>query len=151
MKTNVMRKVTHATPAAPSALGLVSGPELESLRVALARGLMPFDLEQKLAALDGHDVVENDLRHKSLLFLALLEAVRAGAFHEVTPAQQERILRVLAYLRKDDDAIPDTQENGYLDDLAEVRSAFHDLEILLQHFKHWRLKHQVPSLWMQAA
>lgn len=139
------------SPSGLGALNLVSAHELENLRAALVAGMTPLDLERKLATLDVHDPVKHDVRQKTLLFLALLNAVREGVFRDVPVDCQQRILRVVAYVRKTDDAITDLREGGYLDDLAEVRAAVHDLAGLLQRFKCWRLEHQVPALWQHAA
>jgi hypothetical protein len=139
------------TPSRPTALHLVGEPEVQTLRTALTFGVVPCDLQQKLAALHDEDLVEHGLRQKTLLFLALLAAVRDGEFRDVPPAQQQRLLRVVAYVRKDDDAIADTAQGGYTDDLAEARAAFCELADLLDRFTHWRLQHQVPALWRRIA
>lgn len=81
------------------------------------------------------------------MFLALLLAVQDGSFPGGNPPELEQLLRVLAYVRKDDDAIPDYQSNGYLDDHLEVRTAARALHELLTRFKLWRLRHEVPKQW----
>jgi hypothetical protein len=58
---------------------------------------------------------------------------------------------VLAYVRKDDDAIADYKQNGFVDDQREVQAAAADLASLLNHFKSWHLCHQVPGLWNKVA
>jgi hypothetical protein len=78
-----------------------------------------------------------------MLLLAALES----AFSEATSANRERLLRVLAYVRKDDDAIPDYRTDGFTDDQQEVRAATTELGPLLHAFKVWRLRHQVPGMW----
>ena len=52
---------------------------------------------------------------------------------------------MLAYVRKDDDAIPDYLPSGFMDDQQEVRAAAMELGPLLQAFKAWRLCHLVPA------
>jgi hypothetical protein len=54
---------------------------------------------------------------------------------------------VLAYVRKDVDAIPDYQPEGFADDQQEIRSAATELSALIQAFKAWRLRYQVPVIW----
>ena len=53
----------------------------------------------------------------------------------------------VAYVRKDDDAIPDYRPKGFADDPQEVRVVTTQLSPLLQAFKAWRLRHQVPGMW----
>jgi hypothetical protein len=83
----------------------------------------------------------------SRLFFALLLAALDDSFIEATPSERERLLRVLAYVRKDDDAIPDYLPSGFADDQHEVRAAATELRPMLQAFKVWRLRHQVPGMW----
>ena len=85
------------------------------------------------------------------LFIALLQAAHEGSFRHMTNPAQERLLRVLAYVRKDDDEIPDYKPNGFADDQREVHAAAADLGSLLNVFKSWRLCHQVPGLWNKVA
>ncbi len=59
------------------------------------------------------------------------------------------MLRVLAYVPKDDDAVPDYKTGGLIDDQQEVRAATVELEALIQAFKAWRLRHQVPAMWLE--
>jgi hypothetical protein len=65
----------------------------------------------------------------------------------INPVSCERLLRVLAYVRKDDDSIPDYQPGGFVDDQQEVRKVDNKYHSLLESFKAWRLRHQVPALW----
>ena len=85
------------------------------------------------------------------LFAALLLAKEDGSFREGSPAECERLLRVLAYVRKDDDAIPDYKPEGLTDDQKEIRAATVALDGLVQGFKVWRLRHQVPIMWPTCA
>ena len=48
---------------------------------------------------------------------------------------------------KDDDVIPDYRSDGFADDQQEVHAALIEFTPLLQAFKGWRLRHQVPVLW----
>ena len=96
-------------------------------------------------------LVERYLEQNSRLFFALLVAASEGSFIRATPSDRERLLRVLAYVRKDDDAIPDYLPSGFMDDQQEVRASAMELDPLLQAFKAWRLRHQVPAMWRSAA
>ena len=80
--------------------------------------------------------------------IALLSAAREGKFKGGDWADYERLLRVLAYVRKDDDAIPDYRANGFDDDQQELRTTMLALNPLLQRFKQWWLLHKVPELWL---
>ena len=132
----------------PTYLHLVTVHDLESLRDELTRGSVPRDLEAKLTKLAkgnlGHRFIEQNCR----TMLALLPAAQEGAFNEASQAECERLLRVLAYVRKDDDAIPDYRPDGFLDDQQEMRTVTTELSPLLQTFKAWRLRHQVPGMWL---
>ena len=132
----------------PSHLYLVTKHDLRNIRDELARGNVPADLEAKLAGLAasnlGHRFIEQNCR----TIIALLQAAEQGAFREVSPAEIEKLERVLAYVRKDDDAIPDYGPSGFLDDQHEIRAITTELNLLLQAFKAWRLSHQVPGMWL---
>jgi hypothetical protein len=135
-------------PVAPSGLlYLVTMHDVQALHSALAHGRCPADLEAKLARLAGGSLSECYVGQNSRLFLALLMAAQENAFTKATPAERERLLRVLAYVRKDDDAIPDYRPNGFSDDQQEVHAAATELHHLLVDFKVWRLRHQVPAMW----
>jgi hypothetical protein len=84
------------------------------------------------------------------LFMDLLSAAKDG-FKEASDLDRDRLLRVLAYVRKDDDHIPDYRRDGYFDDRQEVRAAMTELSPLLHRFKAWRLRHRVPMLWLQSS
>ncbi len=131
-----------------NALHLVSAPELENLREALSEGRVPLDLQAKLDTLARQGLLHHFIEQNSMLFISLLLAAQAGEFHGATPADRERLLRVLAYVRKDDDAIPDQRPGGFVDDHREVRAASLELEPLLDQFKFWHLRHQVPRMWL---
>lgn len=140
------RNVVFGTPPA-SALRLVNPFEMEDLRAALARGQVPVDLHNKLTTLQRAGLIHHFIEQNSQLLLALLLAVEDGSFRTVTPDERGRLLRVLAYVRKDDDLIPDYQSGGYGDDHQEVRAALQELAPVIDSFKLWRLRHQVPALW----
>jgi hypothetical protein len=131
-----------------STLHLVSGQEVLDLREALAEGRVPRDLQIKLANLEGGSLLHHFIGQNGALFVSLSLAVEEGAFRGCSPEELDRLVRVLAYVRKDDDAIPDHQPGGFVDDHQEVRAATRDLERLLSEFKQWRLQHQVPRLWL---
>lgn len=135
-----------ATPV--GALHLVSRYEMKHLRDALNRGEIPIDLRGKLLKLEGGGVVHHFIQQNSQLIIALLQAVRDGDFRSATAAECEHLLRVLAYVWKDDDLIPDYQAGGYTDDHQIVRTAMHALAPLIHRFKLWRLRHQVPVMWL---
>jgi len=149
--------VSRATLPAPAesaksstyGLNLVTAQELRDLESALQKGHIPTDFESKLNRLAGQTLLHQSVEHNCRLFIALLEAVNEGLF-SINGGQKERLLRVLAYVRKDDDAVPDYKPNGFADDQREVRAATIELAILLDSFKSWRLLKQVPGLWNSA-
>lgn len=121
---------------------------MQALREALTRGKLPPDFEAKLARLAAGDLLHGSLARNCRLFFMLLLAARHGFFKEVSRADGERLLRVLAYVRKDDDAIPDYRTGGFMDDQQEMRAAMTELQPLIESFKAWRLRHQVPGMWL---
>lgn len=140
----------------PSARALVSRPallhwitphELEALREALSRGCLPPDFLGKLKKLSKGDLSGHFIEQNCRLFAALLVAAEDGSFRAGSPAEREQLLRVLAYVRKDDDATPDYRPDGFADDQREMRAATVELGALLRAFKAWRLRHQVPAMW----
>src|SRR5262249_50299503 len=135
-------------PSRSNHLHLVTGYDLDSLQEELAAGSIPPDLEDKLRFLAcgdlGHCYIEQNCR----TMLAFLRAANENGFALATVAQRRHMLHVLAYVRKDDDAIPDYRPGGFEDDQKEVRAAVTELGPLLQAFKAWRLRHQVPSMWL---
>ena len=125
----------------------ITAHELEALRGALARGALPPDFLGKLKRLADGDLSHHFIEQNCRLFAALLVATEHSSFRQGSPAERERLLRVLAYVRKDDDAIPDYKPEGFADDQREIRSATVELSTLIQAFKAWRLRHQVPVMW----
>jgi len=123
--------------------------ELEALREALARGCLPPDFLGKLRGLAAGSLSHRFIEQNCRLFAALLLAAEHGSFREGSRAERERLLRVLAYVRKHDDAIPDGLAEGFADDQREVRAASVELNDLLQAFKMWRLRFQVPAMWSE--
>ena len=128
-------------------LHLITAHDVQALRSALAQGRLPADFEAKLAKLAKGSLSDRYVEQNSRLFFSLLLASLEGSFIEATPSDRERLLRVLAYVRKDDDAIPDYRPDGFTDDQQEVRSAATELNPVLLDFKVWRLRHQVPGMW----
>jgi hypothetical protein len=128
-------------------LHLVTAHDVQGLRSALANCQLPPDFETKLAKLGEGSLIHRYVEQNSRLFIALLLADLEMSFTAATPENRERLLRVLAYVRKDDDAIPDYQAGGFLDDQQQVRAAAVELGPLLHAFKAWRLRHQVPAMW----
>jgi hypothetical protein len=131
----------------PTLLQWITSHELEALREALARGGLPPDFLGKLRTLAGGDLRQHFIEQNCRLFAALLRASEDGSLREGSREDREHLLRVLAYVRKDDDAIPDYKPEGFTDDQREVRAAAVELGALLQAFKEWRLRHQVPAMW----
>jgi len=130
-----------------SFLHLVTDAEVKALEEDLARGHVPADFEAKLCRLEQGDLLNRSVARHCRCFIALLQAVNAGSFTAAEPEICRRLLRVLAYVRKDDDSIPDYKPGGFVDDQEEVRKADMEFHSLLQSFKAWRLRHQVPALW----
>jgi hypothetical protein len=138
-----------STPMArPGFLQLVTESELAGLQQALAHGGPPLDFTAKLDRIKGENLTCRFVEQQCRLFMLLLLAAQDGAFREPGAAERDRLLRVLAYVRKDDDYTPDYRPDGYADDQQEVRSAASDLAPLLHSFKSWRLRNQVPGLWL---
>lgn len=133
----------------PSFLHLVTAREVAELRTALANGEIPADFEAKLNRLGEGSLSDRMIEQNCRLFIALLTSVRGG-FHQASWAQRDQLLRVLAYVRKQEDAIPDYRPDGFVDDHAEVRAARTELTQLLEGFKAWRLRHQVAAMWQDS-
>jgi hypothetical protein len=133
--------------ARPALLHWVDTQDLEALRGTLARGVLPPDFLRKLRSMTGGDLSLRFIEQNCRLFAALLLAIEEGSFRDVSLAERERLLRVLAYVRKDEDALPDYTPEGFTDDQQEVRAVTVELGGLLQAFKAWRLRHQVPGMW----
>ena len=131
----------------PNRLHLVSAHELQDLRQWLKRGALPPDFELKVHSLSRGDLAHRSLAQNCRTIVELLRAVYVGAYKGASPANCDRLLRGLAYVRKNDDAIPDYRPDGFKDDLEEMRLLTNDLNSLLQEFKAWRLRHQVPAMW----
>lgn len=141
------RRIQPAATARPSLLHLVSDEEVEALRQAVASGMLPLDFESKLRRLSNQGLLHRFVADGCLAFVRLLIADHSGSFREAAGPDRERLLRVLAYVRKDNDAIADYKPGGFQDDLQEVRAATSEAAPLLHSFKEWRLRHQVPELW----
>ena len=112
---------------------------------------MPPDFEAKLRKLAAGSLLHRSVEQNCRLFIALQMAAHDGDFKKADESACERLLRVLAYVRKDDDAMPDYKPEGFADDQHEVRAVATELGALLQTFKEWRLRHQVPRMWVTAA
>jgi hypothetical protein len=131
----------------PGFLNLVTAQELQQLRNALLDGRPPRDLDLKLTRLASGNLLHRFVEQNSRLIISLLVVAYSGEFHQANRASLERLLRVLAYVRKDDDAIPDQRPDGFVDDQQEIRAMLNEMGDLLQSFKMWRLRHQVPKMW----
>jgi hypothetical protein len=132
----------------PGFLHLVTTHDLEALRNELGRGVAPLDFQAKLSRLSDGDLVHRYVAKHSADFIGLLLAAQDGMFRKISQTEIERLLRVLAYVRKDDDAIPDYRAEGLMDDQQEVHAAVIELAPLLKAFKAWHLRHQVPTMWV---
>src|SRR5258706_16085255 len=145
--------VSHSWPGArypyakPSHLYLVTASELQDLRAALTRGHLPLDFEAKLGRLANGDLRLRSIEKNCRIIIGLLQANLDGAFRQVSPEERERLLRVLAYVRKDDDAVSDWLADGFVDDQQELQDVTATLNPTLQEFKAWRLRCQVPAMW----
>lgn len=137
----------HRLESRLSFLHLVTGEEVRALSEPLARGHVPADFEAKLNRLAQGTLLHRAIARNCRSFIALLQAVQDGSYTQLPPRVFERLLRVLAYVRKDDDNIPDYQPDGFVDDQQEVRKADTEYRSLLEQFKAWRLRNQVPALW----
>jgi hypothetical protein len=137
-------------PARLSGLHLVTTQEIAELEGRLSRGQLPLDFEEKLERLRAGNLAEGAVEQNCRLLISLLIARLEGLFSGGSRADADRLLRVLAYVRKDEDRIPDYRPNGFKDDLEELREAMVDLEPLVDEFKNWRLRHQVPAIWLHA-
>jgi hypothetical protein len=137
----------HPLESRLSFLHLVTRDEMGALREALARGHVPADFEAKLNRLAQGTLLHRAVARHCRTFIALLQAVHDGSYTQAPPGVCERLLRVLAYVRKDDDSIPDYKPDGFVDDQQEVRKADTEYRSLLEQFKSWRLRNQVPALW----
>jgi uncharacterized membrane protein YkvA (DUF1232 family) len=147
--TNQVRLGAQMPVTQSGLLHLVTTYDVQELRNALAQGRLPVDFEAKLAKLTNGSLSDQYVEQNSRLFCALLMAAFDTSFTEAAPSDRERLLRVLAYVRKDDDAIPDYLPGGFIDDQQQVRAAAMELRPLLEAFKVWRLRHQVPAMWQR--
>jgi hypothetical protein len=128
-------------------LQLLGPDEVKAILGAVQRGELPADLQSKLGRLRLGDLQETAIEQHCRIFFEMLLAFQSGSFHGLDPAQAAAIAKVIAYVRKEDDVIPDYLPRGYTDDHQEVRNTAMELATVLQTFKAWRLRHQVPSLW----
>ncbi len=134
----------------PSLSRWVTTEDVQDLAGMLQRGAVPGDFQTKLLELAGGGLAEQHIEKNCRLFVALLTAAYSGAFREITKAECDRLLQVLAYVRKTNDAIPDYKDDGFVDDQQEVLAAATELAPMLQNFKAWRLRYQVPAMWATA-
>jgi hypothetical protein len=108
---------------------------------------VPADLRAKLERLRTDNPKEYYLKQQSLLLASLLMSPAAREFCLLRPNVCERLLRMLAHVRKDDDAIPDTWPGGMADDHDLMRLICTELREALDRFKAWHLSRRVPLLW----
>jgi hypothetical protein len=134
-----------------SALEMVTRTEMKALSDALQREHVPADLRAKLDRLSANDPREHYLKQQSLLLASLLMSPAARSFCALHQRDCERLLRMLAYVRKDDDAIPDVWPDGMVDDHDLMRFTCTELREALNSFKGWHLSRRVPLLWREGA
>ena len=137
-------------PVRPDFLYVVTPGELASLQEAITHRALPVDFEAKLSRLAEGDLTHRFVERMCRLFTELVLAVQDERFG-ASKADCERLLRVLAYVRKEDDVVADYKPQGFLDDQQEIRAAMTDHGPILKTFKMWRLQHQVPGMWREAA
>lgn len=126
---------------------MVTQAEMETLCDSLRQDHVPADLQAKLDRLRTNDPKELYLKQQSLLLASLLMSPAAQGFCTLRPNVCERLLRMLAYVRKDDDAIPDTWPDGMADDHDLMRLICTELRDALETFKAWHLSRRVPLMW----
>src|SRR5262245_50609201 len=118
--TNPVRFVIGRTTSGN--LHLVTEHDLDKLRTEVKQGDIPADLAAKLDKLAKGNLGDRFIEQNCRTMFALLVAARMHSFKELSELECERLLSTLAYVRRDDDAIPDYQPKGFLDDQQEVRS-----------------------------
>jgi hypothetical protein len=137
-------------PAIATFVPFVTPAEIRTLAEYLDERAVPADLEFKLRVLAQGGVLEQIIEKQCRRFISLLLAEQAGLFNEASPHQKELLLALLAYVRRDDDEIPDDLPRGYVDDHLQIRAALPELGHLLEQFNLWRLRTQVPVIWRLA-
>jgi len=152
MKQTSMRfdaRLASISLPAPRAglLDFVSSEEVADMGRAIASGVLPIEFAAKLDRLSSKSLLHQFIAESSHDFIRLLMAAQFGEFGPMPAGVRERLLRVLAYVRKENDAVPDFKPGGFEDDLREVRAATSELGGLLQRFKEWHLRHAVPAMW----
>ena len=130
-------------------LHLVEPGELQALKETLSRGAIPVEFEAKLKRLGREGLTHYYIEQTSRLFIAIWFATRSGEFLKCDPSHLDLMLKVLAYVAKENDFIPDYQSNGFTDDYEMIRATGRQLETLIRDFKEWRLKNQVPRFWLK--
>jgi hypothetical protein len=127
-----------------SGLDLLSDREVQDLRQSLASRVVPRDLQSKLHLLSIGDARMRFISEYSNLFLELFRSGCQGDFTQLTASDLEHVLRVLAYVRKEDDAIPDYLASGFFDDRREIGLAVTQLAPSLRKFESYRSMHGQP-------
>ena len=97
-------------------LHLVTAHDVKDLRHALGRGQLPPDFEAKLRKLASGDLIHHSIEQNCRTIIALLQAAMDGSFKGANSSNCEQLLKVLAYVRKDDDAVADYRSDGFADD-----------------------------------
>lgn len=126
---------------------MVTREELESLELVLAQGYLPADLLAKLERLRDDDARELYLKQQSQTLGRLLLSIAASEYHQARPVEAKRFLRMLAYVRKEQDLIPDYLPNGMRDDHDLMRTTCAEFREALTRFKAWHLSRHVPMMF----
>src|SRR5215207_6641953 len=88
---------------AAGCLHLVTPLDLEELQMALLKGALPSDFETKLVRLAKNTLLHQFVEQHCRLFASLLVAAHNSSFIGANRPARERLLRVLAYVRKEND------------------------------------------------
>jgi hypothetical protein len=127
----------------------VSAREIDLLKPTHENGWLRPQIEAKLARLHPTCPDHQELRRLVTLAFELLTAVAEGRFHPGPswPEIEPRLLRALAYLVREGDAIPDHLPEGFDDDMREFRSLAERATDLFGAFEGFALveKHRQPS------
>src|SRR5208282_3217777 len=145
--TDPVRFGAQMAPVRAGLLHLVTAQDVQELRLALVKGRLPADFEVKLSRLGEGSLVERYVEQNSRLFFALLLAAAESSFIRATPSDREHLLRVLAYVRKEDDAIPDYLPAGLSDPQQQLPAAATELGPPLQRLIVRSHPHKPPAIW----
>jgi hypothetical protein len=120
----------------------VCAREVALIKPTHRNGWLRPQIEAKLSRLHPECPDHRELRRLVNLSIDLLEAVDEDRFDPGPdwPAVEARLLRALAYLLSEDDAIPDHLPDGFDDDMREFQSLANHAGALLAAFESRQLK-----------